>query len=68
MCRNYSEAELMFRRAIALNPQNWCALAFLAVGLTKIGKNREESAKLLAKAASVTNHRDYEALLARISC
>jgi tetratricopeptide (TPR) repeat protein len=64
----YSEAELMFRRAIALNPQNWCALAFLAVCLTKIGKKREESAKLLAKAASITNHSDYEALLARISC
>jgi tetratricopeptide (TPR) repeat protein len=59
----YSEAELMFRRAIASNPQNWCSLVFLAACLTKIGKYPEESDKLLAKAASLTNQRDYEALL-----
>jgi tetratricopeptide (TPR) repeat protein len=62
----YSEAELMFRRAIALNPQNWCALAFLAACLTKMDKDPEESDILLAKAASISNQRDYEALLARI--
>ncbi|MGL5076410.1 MAG: hypothetical protein ACRDBG_11390, partial [Waterburya sp.] len=62
----YSKAELMFRRAIALNPQNWCALVFLAACLSKIGKCPEESANLLAKAASLINQRDYEALLAHV--
>lgn len=62
----YSEAESMFRRAIALNPRNWCALVFLASCLTKLNKNRQESDKLLVKAASLTNQRDYESLLARV--
>ncbi|MGL5940151.1 MAG: hypothetical protein ACRC2S_07140 [Waterburya sp.] len=62
----YSKAELMFRRAIASNPQNWCALVFLAACLTKIGKCPEESANLLAKAASLINQRDYEALVAHV--
>ncbi|MEM7594397.1 MAG: hypothetical protein AAF383_23295 [Cyanobacteria bacterium P01_A01_bin.83] len=62
----YSEAELMFRRAIALNPQNWCALVFLAACLTKTGKYSEESAQLLGKARALTNQRDYEALLSHV--
>ena len=62
----YLEAELMFRRAIALNPQNWCSLVFLAACLTKIDKYSEESTQLLIKAGSLTNQRDYEALLSRI--
>ncbi len=62
----YSEAESMFRRAIAFNPQNWCALVFLAACLTKIGKYSEESDKLLVTASSLTNQRNYEALLGHV--
>ncbi|WP_019507323.1 hypothetical protein [Pleurocapsa sp. PCC 7319] len=62
----YLEAELMFRRAIALNSQNWCSFVFLAACLTKINKYSEESTQLLVEAESLTNHRDYEALLFRI--
>ncbi len=63
----YSEAEVLLRRAIASNSQNWCALVFLAVCLKKLAKYPEESEKLLTKAASLTNQRDYEALLAHIN-
>ncbi|VEP18280.1 hypothetical protein H1P_730021 [Hyella patelloides LEGE 07179] len=63
----YSEAELMFRKAIASNPQNWCSLVFLAVCLQKQDKSKEESKQLLDKAASLTNKTDYEALLSRIN-
>ena len=62
----YLEAELMFRRAIALNPQNWYSLVFLAGCLTKLANNPQESDQLLAKAVSLTNQRDYEALLSHI--
>ncbi|MDJ0595647.1 MAG: hypothetical protein QNJ72_37640 [Pleurocapsa sp. MO_226.B13] len=62
----YSEAELMFRRAIALNSDNWCSLVFLAACLTKMGKCPEESNKLLARAMSLTNQKDYKALLSLI--
>ncbi|MDJ0531061.1 MAG: hypothetical protein QNJ70_00985 [Xenococcaceae cyanobacterium MO_207.B15] len=57
----------MLRRAIAFNPQNWCALVFLAGCFKKLGKYPEESEKLLTKAASLTNQRHYEALLAHIN-
>lgn len=62
----YLEAELMFRRAIALNPQNWYSLVFLAGCLTKLANNPQESDQLLAKAVSLTNQRDYEALLSHV--
>lgn len=62
----YSEAELMFRRAIALNPENWCSLVFLAACLAKMGKYPEESARLLIKARSLTNQKDYETLLSLV--
>ena len=62
----YLEAELMFRKAIAINPQNWCSLVFLAGCLIKTDKCSEESNRLLAKAASLTNKRDYESLLSYI--
>ena len=62
----YLEAELMFRRAIALNPQNWYSLVFLAGCLTKLANHPQESDQLLAKAVSLTNQRDYEALLSHV--
>ena len=61
----YLEAELMFRKAISRNPRNWCSLVFLAGCLTQIDKY-SQSDKLLAKAASLTNQSDYEALLSHI--
>lgn len=59
----YLEAESMFRRAIASNSDNWYSLVFLAACLTKMGKCSEESNKLLTKAMSLTNQKDYESLL-----
>lgn len=65
--RLYREAELMFRNAIAANPQNWCSFVFLAGRLQKMGKSSEESQQLLTKAASLTNKADYEALLTYVT-
>ena len=63
----YREAEIMFRKAIAANPQNWSSLVFLAGCLQKMGKSSEESQQLLTHAASLTNKTDYEALLTHIT-
>ena len=63
----YREAEIMFRKAIAANPQNWSSLVFLAGCLQKMGKSSEESQQLLIHAASLTNKTDYEALLTYIT-